>query len=341
MSSTATAPQRSPQQSYEEPIFVKYSPHHEFPLSTVTSIALHALVIGLLIIGGILIAKLNWGGDVKPLPADALVMAGGGGGNPNGVGKGPGDGSLNSDPDAPDAPLDADPDQPPVPAPPREKLQDVRKQEMQLPEFNKDEEGKRLIEKGGPEVDKILRVNKGLRDNLNKPLAGKGKGGSGSGGGEETGTGTGKGGKTGPGTGEGDREKRTLRWTLIFNTRDGQDYMRQLQSCGAIIGVPGQNGDPNSYTVIRDLNRPNPQKEDTVGRIYWVDDGQVSVRSLATALGVPPPAYFLVFFSPEFEEKLLRLEFGFRGKKENEIIETRFDIRRRGDTYEPVVISQR
>jgi len=56
---------------------------------------------------------------------------------------------------------------------------------------------------------------------------------------------------------------------------------------------------------------------------------------------VEPPSRFLVFFPGEFEEKLLRLEQGYRGKKENEIIETKFDIRRHGDTYEPVVIQQR
>ena len=31
----------------------------------------------------------------------------------------------------------------------------------------------------------------------------------------------------------------------------------------------------------------------------------------------------------------------YRGKQENDIVETRFDVRRTGNTYEPVVVSQR
>jgi hypothetical protein len=337
MPQATTAPKRSTGLPIEEPIMVRYSPHHEFPLSTVTSIGLHALVIGLLIIGGIVIAKLNWGGDQPPVTADVLTVEGGGGGKPQGVGNGPGDGSL-SNTDAPDAPLPDDNkyeiDRP------REQLPEVRKQALQLPEYAKDEEGTRLIEKGGEAVDRMFRLDKNVREQLNKALAGHGRGGSGSGGGEGTGRGTGKGGSQGPGTGEGVREKRTLRWTLIFNTRDGQDYMRQLKAFGAIIAIPDDSRRP-PYVVVRDLNRAEPKIEDTFGRIFWVDDGPNSVRSLAGALGVQAPLSFLVFFPAEFEEKLLHLELSYRGKQENDIIETRFDIRRRGDTYEPVVVSQR
>ncbi|HKI30545.1 MAG TPA: hypothetical protein VKA46_01540 [Gemmataceae bacterium] len=339
MSKTATAPKRSPRLPIEEPIFVRYSPHHEFPLSTVTSIGLHALIIGLLVIGGIVIAKLNWGADQKPVEANAVAMElpGGGGGNPHGVGNGPGDGALG-DPDAPEAPLPDDPFE----IQPREKLQEARKEARQLPEF-KDEEDQRLINEGGAAVDKILRLRSDVRQKLKEGLAaGKGKGGPGNGGGEGTRSGTGSGDSTGPGSGgsPSKRADRLLRWTLIFNTRDGQDYMRQLKACGAIIAIYDVNA-REGYVPIRDLNRPTPRLEDTIGRIYWVDDKPISVQSLAGALGVEPPSRFLVFFPGEFEEKLLRLEQGYRGKKENEIIETKFDIRRHGDTYEPVVIQQR
>jgi hypothetical protein len=321
---------------------VRYSPHHEFPLSTVTSVGLHALVIGLLIIGGILIARLNWGGDVAPPPSNVVAFedqAGGGGGNPNGVGKGPGDGATG-DPEAPDAPLE-DPNEPVVVGQ-REKLQEAQKELLQLDEF-KDEEGKRLIEEGGKEVTKILNLKTDVRKKLNAGLAaGKGKGGSGSGGGSGTGVGTGTGDKVGPGTGNADRAKRPLRWTLIFNTRDGRDYRKQLQAFGAILAIP----DPKSadgYLVIRDLENPKPVAEDIakIERIYWIDDKPASVRSLSAALDMPPPAHFIVFFPREFEEKLLKLELGYRNKQENEINETRFEVRRSEGTYEPYVISQR
>ncbi len=341
MSQTTTS-QRSAGLPIDEPIMVRYSPHHEFPLSTVTSVGLHALVIALLVIAGIVIAKLNWGGDQPPLPTDAVALEeGGGGGHPQGFGKGPGDGSLG-DPEAPDAPL-PDPDQPFDVAQPREKLQEARKEALQLPEF-KDEEGQRLIEEGGQQVDKILRLKSDVRKKLNAALAGKGEGGSGRGGGRGTGTGTGEGGGVGPGKGQAsDRAKRVLRWTLVFNTRDGNDYRRQLQAFGAIIAIPNPRN-PDDYLVIRDLEHPTPQPEDIskIQRIYWIDDGAASIRSLSSVLGLsPPPPHFVVFFPAEFEEKLLKLELAYRGKKENEISETRFDVRRSGGTYEPVVISQR
>jgi hypothetical protein len=343
MAQTADKPKREAGLPMDEPIMIRYSPHHEFPLSTVISSGLHVLVIVLLIIGGILVAKLNWGGDAKPPPSNAVAMespAGGGGGNPNGVGNGPGDGATG-DPEAPDAPLE-DPDEQVVVGK-REQLQDAKKELLQLDEF-KDEEGKRLIEEGGKEVTKILNLKSDVRKKLNAGLAaGKGQGGSGSGGGRGGGRGTGTGDDVGPGTGDSKkRAERPLRWTLIFNTRDGKDYRKQLQAFGAILAIP----DPKSadgYLVIRDLENPKAHAEDIakIERIYWIDDKPASVRSLSSALDMPPPGHFIVFFPREFEDKLLRLELGYRGKQEGEITETRFEVRRFENTYEPYVISQR
>jgi hypothetical protein len=346
MAQTTDTAKRSAGLPMEEPIMIRYSPHHEFPLSTVTSVGLHALVIGLLIIGGILVARLNWGGDVPPPPANAVAMeepAGGGGGNPNGVGKGPGDGATEGAPDAPlpdpNEVLDVRPDSP------REHLKEVRKDASQLPEFQ-DEEGKRLIEEGGKEVDKILRLNPEVRKKLKEGLAaGFGEGGSGRGGGRGTGIGPGQGGSVGPGSGNAEeRVKRTMRWTILWNTRDGKDYIQQLMTFGAILAIP-DNTAPDGFLVIRDLSQSpaQPKAEDIakIHRIYWVGDEPQSVRTLFAALGLPPPPFYAVFFSPEFEEKLLQLELNYRGKKENEITETRFGVRRIQGTYEPYVLSQR
>jgi len=316
------------------------------PLSSVTSVALHALVIGLLIIGGIVIARLNWGADKGPVAVDARAMdepAGGGGGLPQGVGTGPGNGDFG-DPEAPEAPIPDPNDHFEKSDKPREQLKEARQDALKLPEF-KSEEDQRLIEQGGQEVDKILRIKSDVRKKLNDAIAGKGQGGAGRGGGEGTGVGTGSGGGNGPGKGgDVDRSKRPLRWTLLFNTRDGNDYRNQLQDFGAIIAIPDPK-DPNGYLVIRKLS-PAPVEavaEDIsqIKRIYWFDDKPASVRSLSAALGIAVPPHFAVFFPAEFEEKLLRLELGYRGKQENDITETRFEIRRMGGKYEPVVVSQR
>ena len=66
----------------EEAFWQRYSPHHEAPLSGVTSAVLHALVLGLFLFGGWLLWKLGLGHDTKPLPVDVVQMLGGGGGSP-------------------------------------------------------------------------------------------------------------------------------------------------------------------------------------------------------------------------------------------------------------------
>ena len=345
MSQTATAPRRSPKFPPEDAFYTRDSPHHEMPLSTVTLIAIHVLVIGLLIIGGIVIVRLNWGADPGPVAVDALAMEGGGGGHPQGVRNGPGDGAF-AGPDAPDEPLPEPDDHYEVTDKPREQLKEARQEAKKLPEF-KDEVGQRLIDQGGQEVDKILRMKSDLREKLNKGLAaGKGKGGAGSGGGEGTGQGTGSGGAVGPGNGgnHNPRVDRVMRWTLLFNTRDGNDYRNQLQDFGAIIAIPDPKN-PDGYLVMRRLSpapvQALPEDVSKIQRIYWYDTKPASVHSLSAVLGIAPPPEFIVFFPGEFEEKLLRLELGYRGKKESELTETRFEIRRMGGHYEPVVISQR
>ena len=65
--------------------------------------------------------------------------------------------------------------------------------------------------------------------------------------------------------------------------------------------------------------------------------------SLAGALGLhPAPSHIVAFFPEELELKLLKMELGYRHRKEEEIEETRFEIRSSfSGTYEPMVISQR
>jgi hypothetical protein len=332
----------SPRAAFEEPIFVKYSPHHELPLSTVSSVGLHALVVGLLIVAGIIIARMNWNDHENPIPTD-VVLAGGGGGNPQGADNGPGSGAVNP-PERQEPPLADRQDHQPIDPVRREGLIEIKGDLLQLQGFE-DPQSERLVEQGNQAViDRWLRLQPQVRDQLKRAL-GKGKDGPGSGGGDGTGKGPGNGGKEGPGTGTADRMKRSLRWELVFNTRDGRDYKRQLKAFGAILAFADPDN-PGGYLVIRDLDQERPQaKPEDIGqidRIYWIDDGRASVESLSAALGlVKPPARFFVFFSRELEENLLKLELAYHGWKESDILETRFDVRKRGDTYEPVVVTQR
>jgi hypothetical protein len=340
MSQTATRP--TPRVPPEETFWKHYSPHHEFPLSTVTSIGLHFLIVPLLLLIGYLAVTYLRPAE-KPVDVDAIALEpqGGGGGSPKGVGPGPGIGAAQEDPI--DDVIDSRAEVGDVP---REQLKEARRDALKLPEVQ-DAGLKQFIEEGGRNVDSWVRLAEEQRNKLRKGLAaGKGEGGPGSGGGGPgTGHGPGSGDAEGPGKGTGKREKRVLRWTMIFNTQDGNDYARQLAGLGAILAVPDPN-DATSYLVIRNLSdRPvRPKAEDLakIQRIYWIDDKPSSVRSLSAALGLDPePPHIVAFFPVELEQKLLKLELSYRNRTEDEIKETRFEIRRHGDTYQPWVVSQR
>ncbi len=353
MTQVAAAKVRKGPAPPEDAFWERYSPHHEFPLSSVSSIATHILVFGLMVLVGWAIAKFGLREEQKPVPIDAVAFEpGGGGGHPQGtgVGAGVGDPAANGGTehaiDEPSGAEDPVADAGPIP---REKLQEARKEALKFDEFQ-DPGTQRLIEDGGRQVDKVLRLSKETREKLRKGLAGippgKGQGGEGTGGGKGTGVGTGEGDGFGSGKGTIKRQERVLRWTLIFNTFNGGDYLSQLRGLGAILAIPDSSSE-GGYLVIENLNQVpvQPVKKDLsdIKRIYWIDDKPDSVMSLSQALGLnPTPAHVVAFFPAELEKQLLELELKFRGTREEEIRETRFEVRRVGNgRYVPRVISQR
>jgi hypothetical protein len=331
MSQPTSVTSRSSQVPPEDAILVRYSPHHELPLSTATSVALHALVIGLLVIAGIVAAKLNWGGDNRQLPVGIVTMdePGGGDGAAAGVN---GEAQVTPPPQSDFRPRQDDSQAN------REPLKRAPTEPRPLSPSNAKPD-ERLLEEARETVEAWRQVSPEVLSKLKKSLGPKGNNGQG---GPGHGTGPGSGDETGPG-GKIDRSNRPLRWTLRFNTRDGRDYLRQLEAFGAILAMPDPKQSAD-YLVIRDLHRvPADAKPEDITRIesiFWIDDKPESVRSLARALGLKEPPHFIVFFPAEFEAKLLRLELDYRGKKESEIKETRFDVRLVGGRYEPSVLSQ-
>ncbi len=324
----------------EEKFWQRYNKHGEFPLSSITSFALHALIAVLLLFGAWLAVKLGLASMQKSPEVSAIVLAekGGGGGNPNGVGEGPGD-------------TPAPPEDVKQPTDPRKTGTAVQLPELpesdvdpvKLPNF-KDAEGNRVIEASNRAVQAVAALNEQARTKIFNGLApSKGKDGPGKGGGE----GAGDGPKKGPGTGDkkgnlSQRQKRVLRWTMIFNTLNGEDYARQLNSLGAILAVPEPDG--KQYRVLRDLGqRPATGDVEDLSKIqsiYWVDDKPESVAGLSRALGLNRPTHIVAFFPAELENKLAKLEADFKGLKEDDIAETRFDIKRTAGGYEPVVVFQ-
>jgi hypothetical protein len=333
----AGAPGKAPMPP-DEQFWVRYSPHHEFPLSSITSIVVHFLLLILVFVTIWIAWKLGWTEDTHSVPVDVVVVeeVGGGGGKVGGVGGGSGDGGDPPPPEEATEPKERDPKAPVV------NLPDFTGDPLELPKLTTDK-GERVVPQGGEAIQSLAKLDKEVRSKL-FIAAGQGKGGSGSGGGNDTGKDTGTGSGGGAGTGKISRtQQRMLRWTMIFNTEDGRDYARQLSSLGAIVAFQDPE-DPNEYRVIRDLKAsPAPsQREDItqIKRIFWVDDKPGSVRSLAGALGVGKPEFFAMFFPSSLEQTLLKKELSYRGRTEDQIDSTRFKVVRSGDGYEVQVEAQ-
>ncbi len=208
----------------------------------------------------------------------------------------------------------------------------------------------RTIQDEGGISQVLSQAKESLQQKIAKATAGsasKGQGGPGQGGGKGKGIGTGEGDLSGPGKAKiTKREKRQQRWVMVFNTRNGEDYARQLRSLQALLAVPVPD-EEGQYLLMEDLSkRPVETKKKDLGgitRIYWIDDKPESVASLARALGLTPvPSYIVAFFPEELEQELLDKELKYRHVDEDRIEETRFQVKPKGSGgYEPVVVEQR
>jgi hypothetical protein len=332
----------------EPPFMKRYSPHNEFPLSSVISVTFYGL-LGVLACFVVLFLYPWLYPNQDPIQVEPLAIEGGGGGGDGGTGEAGKGNPADRKEEIPDT-ADKLPDslKPSVP------LTDLKRPSVNPNDFQavippEDKDSTRYIEEGNLAAAAFGKVKgdaqKKLMDSIGTGTGKPGKDG-GRDGGRDGGTGPGKDKGVGPGSGPGgllnERQKRVLRWTMMFDTINGDDYRRQLAALGAILGVPG----PDGYIVLRDLSRrPATGKvEDLkdIKRIFWIDNRPESIGPLATALGLPnTPDHIVAFFPEKMEADLLRKELRFRGLKEHEIQETRFRVVRRGSGYEPVVVDQR
>ncbi len=330
-----------PQPPAEE-FWHRYSPHYEAPISGVGSVVLHLIPFALFAAMVILGIGLS---NRSKIEFEAVRLPGGGGGNPNGRGDGPGVGNAPLVEDSNNLPKEDTTDnltplndRPPLdPA----KVADVKRM------FDSDPDAVRFINSGNQNFDAIAKnLNQDILGKIRDGMTpGKGQGGPGSGGGE----GKGKGTSTGPGTGNDkgklmtEREKRMLRWVMVFETQNPKDYVRQLAGLNAILAIPTG---PNSYKLIKDLNVPPPVPlvtEDvaSLNRIYWVDDKPQSVGGVLHILGVQMrPSHFVAFMPQELEQRLGDMERQYQGLAEDEIYETKFKVYRTANGYDVKVLNQ-
>jgi hypothetical protein len=141
------------------------------------------------------------------------------------------------------------------------------------------------------------------------------------------------------------RHKRRLRWILAFNTKDAKDYAKQLQELGAILAVP-EGKENRQFRVFRNLKELPVKGEiedlTKVKMIFWVDDNEQSVKSLAKVLGLKEVPQFVIAFLPEeLEDELYEKEKKFQNRKEEEIEQTKFKIIWRDEKYQIQVAEQK
>ena len=346
---TGDRPANQPLVPPDESMWKRYSPHGELPLSGAGSLTLHLLVFGLMLLSAWL-AYSVFGRTNRSLPVEAVRLdLGGGGGDTraSGTGEGRGQkveeaGAKNEQPATPEPNDTARPDLPKTDPGPR------------LP-FKFDDVAKRYIQRSDTASSRAIQELEKANIRVRLPdgkEARQGKGGTGSGGGSGAGEGTGVGGGKGEGLGNlTQREKRMLRWSMLFNTASGPDYVSQLQGLGAILAIPvREDANGRDYRLIHDLAaRPAKLVNEDISkiqRIYWIDDKEQSVRDVLTVLGVRlprVPSHFVAFMPEELEKKLFELEKDYLkkhnpGHSEDDILETRFRINRTGKGYEPQVI---
>lgn len=293
----------------DENFWQRYSPHHEFPISSGTSVALHVLIMGLLIFAALLASWMGVASNPKPVETEVVrFKRGGGGGDPWGQGKAPGTGLAP--PDAPqvsqqtpmDNPLLKEPDPTPTLDPNKQPAPTIKVTETDpnrvVPQANTN-----VFASTNQMVDAKIRA---------KVRGGQGRGGTGSGGGMGTGMGTGTGSGTGTGGDATAREKRMDRWVLQFDTTSGSDYLRQLKGLNAILAIP-QDPEGNTFKIMRDLKPGGAlltEDVESLNRIYWIDSRPESVRDLMAVLGYrgPQPRFFVAFFPNDIEDKLVNME---------------------------------
>jgi hypothetical protein len=331
----------------EEQFWERYSPHHEAPLSGIGSFALHFLIAGFLILAGWL-GWLGLGAHRAALPTDAVRLnLGGGGGNKHAGGDTPGTPNNQEVAEAPNSDQNQTPVDPTKMERPDLKDPAVVPQNP-LPEHDPNRNDERVIREGNENLRDLANINLDVQSKLKEGLrqGSKGKGGTGTGGGSGSGSGTGSGSGQGEGTRDlNARERRMGRWRLDFGNLSGPEYVRRLHALGATLAIPKDRGGAD-YWVIRDLRARPAQLLDEdiskIGQMYWNNVYPETVHSVVSALGLSQihASNFIIFMPQELEDKLFDLELKYNNWQEDEIGETRFQVRPMGPKYVPVVVSQ-
>ncbi len=299
----------------------KYSPHYEFPISTVATVAVHVAAIALIIY--IVTNLLQQQDTVPPVPIRGMELVldkpGDGGGESAGGG---------SPQEANDQQQVRDPER----QIPEDKLDKyVVDAKNWILEFKDDPEALKAIAKS-VNFEKLNALNDAAKKVISQGFT---KGGDG----------TGVGPKEGPGSGKGldpdSSAGRSSRWVIKFRTTSGQHYLRQLAAFEAKLLIP-QPPDWKTNIQFDDLtpNSGKPQT-DNLPKMFFIDSDPRSASKVARALGLNfDPREFIAFFPKKVEDELGAKESAYRGLRSDQIQETTFEVLERNGKYEIRVTDQ-
>jgi hypothetical protein len=309
-----------------EQFWQKYSPHYEFPLSNVASIAVHVLVL----VGIIFLIKkmTSRDGEVPAVPVHSQKIKLGDGSRGHLAG-GPGDGTAeNKEVDDNDR----------QPDPQREIPQAELSKAMVsvsnwVPDLKENPEALQKIVKS-PNFKSLEKLSDELKERVSKSFKEKSGSQPGTPGGQSTGAGD-----------AATSGSRSLRWIIVFRTNSGEDYLRQLSGFKAKIVVPEPPTFKGSSLLFEDLTNPGkgkPLKGQELPEMEFTDSDASSAGKVARALGLDfEPPYFCAFFSKEMEEELAAKERSYRDRKEEDIYSTTFRVIERNGKFEVTVTDQK
>jgi hypothetical protein len=338
----------------DEPVWVRYSPHGELPLSSVTSFVLHGLVLGLALLAVWATTHL-FSHATRTIPIETIRLANpGGGGQRSGTGDAGGTGNADLK-ETGGAPSEAGSNEPPDKEPERPDLKPPEGTQTKPLDFK--DTTPTLQQGDSAQALSNLRttaasMSSGKTTRPRGPGAApaKGKGGSGTGGGKGSGHGPGEGRGTEPGKPLTKSEKRMSRWAMHFDTRSGPDYLGQLQALGADLAFPVTPGQNPTYKVVLNgnlLRPPGVLRTVDLAKykgVRWLDEDPGSVAAVITTLGLRgkvQPTHFVAFMPAHLEEKLAQMEKSYANREEDDIEETHFRIMPGPGGYVPQVMEQK
>jgi hypothetical protein len=295
-----------------------YSPHHELPFSSISSLALHVAAIAILIVGGILASRWSRSEAVVGLPISVMNE--------------PSD-NIPRSPDSPPASepiqpredvgpgLSPRPGVPPSGLPRGERLDQPSAAAPAFPSVPPASK-ERLIEGANAATTTLSNLSNRLGDAIRRSPPDGSKDGT-------------PGGTGAPGALGSIRDDRVRRWQVNFTVAGPEDHLRQFAGLGAILAVPDSDG---RYHVYRELSRQplvgRVEDISKINRIWFIDAKAETVAAIARLLGLPgQPTKLIAFFPQKLEQEMATLEddlYPGRNKANKKIV---FQVVRRGDGY--------